>query len=160
MPAGADGVVSTEELVALSWAGDVRPADPAVEPLLVTGADRPTGSHGETASQWNETTASGGSGGLAVEGPNVPRVQLRFPEVGPFAWRPGGHELVFVAGDTIQSWDGTKTTEVTQVQGGQGATLTGIAGFTPDLRAVSRRPQRHARPSASSSPVAGGHAGA
>ena len=119
------------ELVTVAWDGSARAADPTVEPLLVTGADRMTGANGETAANRGGSGATGGSGGLAVEGPTVPPVRLGFPEVGPFAWRPGGHELVFVAGDTIQSWDGTKTTEVTQLQTGQGATLTGIAGFTP-----------------------------
>jgi hypothetical protein len=117
--------------VVVHWDGAVDAADPARDPLLVTGADRPFGADGQRAFEWADDAGPGGtsSSGLAVEGPTTPRVETKFTEVQGYEWAPGGRTLIILSGGAVWSFDGAKRTKI-------GTLLAddqprGIVGFTP-----------------------------
>jgi hypothetical protein len=121
---------SYTQAVACSWDGSTPTADPAGDPLLVTGADRQFGADGQSAYLWSDSGPAGGSGGLAVEGPSTPRVNVSVADPKSFAWRPGGRQLIVVDGSILKSFDGAKATKLADLAGGSGG--GSIVGFTSD----------------------------
>ena len=93
------------EPIAIHWDGSVQAADPTVEPMLVTGADRIVDRLGRTAFVQDPHAAA--TPAFVAQAPGQPPVVVGSTAVSTNAWRPGGHDLVFVDNGVLMIWDGT-----------------------------------------------------
>jgi hypothetical protein len=135
---GPNGTAVTE-IQTIAWDGSVTAADPAADPLLITGADRAYGKDGQTAFQWADDAGPGGtsSSGLAVEGPNTPRVETELTANDGYAWEPGGRRLIVLSGGAVWAFDGRRTTKIGPLPAGEPP--WGIVGFTPESVLIGTR---------------------
>jgi hypothetical protein len=97
-------VVRPQELVAIRWDGSLQPADPTVEPMLVTGADRLVDRLGRTAFVQDPHEAA--TPAFVAQAPGQKPVVLGSVAVSTNAWRPGGRDLAFVDNGILTTWDG------------------------------------------------------
>ncbi len=128
---GPNGTAVTD-IETIAWDGSVTAADPAADPLLVTGADRAYGKDGQTAFQWADDAGPGGtsSAGLAVEGPNTPRTETGVADSSDYAWEPGGRRLIILRPGSVWAFDGRRTAKIAVLP--EGEPPWGIVGFTPE----------------------------
>ena len=118
--------------VAISWDRSGTNADPSVDPLFVTGADRAFGADGQTAFLWTDDSGAGGAGasGLAVAGPATPRVETKIDDARAFAWSRDGRTLYVITGTSLCAFDGHTSRVLKTLGAARGATR--IVGLTPE----------------------------
>jgi hypothetical protein len=114
----------------MQWDGTTAPADSAIDPLLMTGADRAFGADGQTAFTRSDSSAAAASAGLAVEGPTTPRVETKVADPVDFAWGPGGRTLYIVTSTAVLGFDGRTTTKVADLDGSTVGPR--VVGFIPE----------------------------
>ena len=118
--------------VAISWDRSGTNADPSVDPLFVTGADRAFGADGQHAFLWNDDSGGGGASrsGLAVAGPATARVETKIDDARTFTWSRDGQTLYVITGTTLCAFDGRSSHVVKTLGAARGASR--IVGVTPD----------------------------
>ncbi|HEY7131512.1 MAG TPA: hypothetical protein VH440_04635 [Candidatus Limnocylindrales bacterium] len=96
-----------DELVAITWDGSVREADPAVQPEQITGADRLVDHAGRSAFVQDPHTTP--TPAFVAQAPAEQPVVVGSPAVTTNAWRPAGRELAFVDDGMLKVWDGSSS---------------------------------------------------
>lgn len=118
--------------VVIAWDGSFAPANPAIDPAVETGADRPFGRDGQIAFVWNDDSGAGGTSasGLAVEGPATPRVETKIDGARSFAWSVDGRTLYVITATNLWAFDGHASRTIATLGAAKGADE--IVGMTPD----------------------------
>jgi hypothetical protein len=93
------------EPIAIHWDGSVQAADPTVQPMLVTGADRIVDRLGRTAFVQDPHVSA--TPAFVAQAPGELPVVVGSTAVSTNAWRPGGQDLVFVDNGVLMTWNGT-----------------------------------------------------
>ena len=118
--------------VAILWDRSGSNADPSVDPLFITGADRAFGADGQTAFLWSDDSGGGGAArsGLAVAGPATPRTETKIPDARAFAWSRDGRTLYAITNTNLWAFDGQSSRKIATLRATRNA--TSIVGITPE----------------------------